>query len=49
MVISQHWFKQWLDAVREQAITWAIVEPDLCRYVAPQGHNELTHFDLPDS
>ena len=29
--------------VRHQAITWANVDPDLCRDVVSLGHNELTH------
>ena len=37
--ISQHWFRQWLGAVRQQAITWANVDPDLCRHMASLGHN----------
>ena len=41
-MISQHWFRQWLGAVRQQAITWANVDPDLCRQMASLGHNELT-------
>ena len=40
-LISQHWFREWLGAVRQQAITWANVEPDLCRHMASLGHNEL--------
>ena len=32
--ISQHWFRQWLGAVRQQAITWANVDPDLCHHMA---------------
>ena len=30
-------------AVRQQAITWANVDPDLCCHMASLGHNELTH------
>ena len=25
---SQHWFREWLDAIRQQAITWANVDSD---------------------
>ena len=25
----------------QQAITWANVDPNICRHMAPQGHNEL--------
>ena len=25
---SQHWFRWWLDAIRQQAITWANVDPN---------------------
>ena len=28
-------------AVRQQAITWANVDPDICRHMASLGHNEL--------
>ena len=33
--------QEWLGAVRQQAITWANVDPDLCRHMASLGHNEL--------
>ena len=29
-------------AVRQQAITWGHVDPDLCRHMALLGHSELT-------
>ena len=41
LVISQQWFKKWLGAVRQQHITWAIVDPDLYRHMASVGHNVL--------
>ena len=28
-------------AIRQQAITWTNVDPDLCRYMASLGDNEL--------
>ena len=42
-MISQHWFRWWLGAVRHQAITWANVDPEICRSISSLGHNELTH------
>ena len=30
-MISQHWFRWWLGVIRQQAITWTNVDPDLCR------------------
>ena len=42
LMISQHWLRKWLGAVRQQAITWANVDPNLCRHMASLGHNELT-------
>ena len=33
---------QWLGAVRQQAITWANVDPELCRHMASLDLNELT-------
>ena len=43
-MISQHWFRKWLGAVRQQAITWADVDPDLCRHMASLGPNVLNLF-----
>ena len=45
---SQHWFRWWLGTVRQQAITWANVDPDLCCHMASPGHSELTHWPLED-
>ena len=45
LMIRQHWIRWWLGAVRQQAITWANVDPDLCRHVVSLGHNEL-NWDL---
>ena len=41
LMISQHWFRLWHVAVRQQAITWANVDPDQCRHMASLGCNEL--------
>ena len=41
LIISQHWFRQWLGAIRQQAITWANVDLDPCRHMTSLGHNEL--------
>ena len=41
MIRSQHWFRYWIGAVRQQAITWANVDPDLYCHMASLGHNEL--------
>ena len=40
--VSQHCFRQWPGAIRQQAITWAKVDPDLCCHMALLGHNDLT-------
>ena len=45
LMISQDWFRYWLGAVRQEAITWANVDSVPCRLMASLGHNELT--DLP--
>ena len=31
---------------QQQAITWANVDPDLCRHMVSLGPNELTHWSL---
>ena len=46
LMISQHWFRYWLGAVRQQAITWTNVDPDLSRHMASLGHNELKAIEL---
>ena len=40
LMMSKHWFKQWLDADRQQVIAWANVNQDLWCHL---GHNELVH------
>ena len=42
-MVSQHWFRQRLGAVRQQAITWANVDQDICRLMASLGHNNETY------
>ena len=39
---SQHWYRWWLGAVRQQAVTWTNVDTDLCHHMVSQGHNELS-------
>ena len=41
LMMSQHWFRLWFGAVRQQTITWANVDTDLCRHMASLGPNEL--------
>ena len=31
-------------AITQQAIAWANVDPDICRYMAPLGHSELSEI-----
>ena len=38
---SQNWFRWWLGVFRQQAIIWANVEQDLCRYTVSLCHNGL--------
>ena len=43
--IGQHWFREWLGAIRQQSITWT--NPDLqvlWQHLALPGHEELTHW-----
>ena len=46
LMISQHWFRYWLGAVRQQAITWDNVDPDSCHHMLPLGHNELILYQV---
>ena len=43
-MINQHWFRQWLGAIRQQAITWANVDTDICLHMVSLGHNALILF-----
>ena len=47
LMISQHWFRWWHGAVRQQVITWANVDPDLCCHMASIGHELLRKLILP--
>ena len=38
---SQHWFRWWLVAIRQQAISWASIHLNLCRHMESQVHNVL--------
>ena len=38
---TQWWLRWWLGAIRQQAITWANVDPDLCHHMASLSQNEL--------
>ena len=42
IIVNEHEFKQWLGAIMQQVITWANVDQDLKRHLAPLSHNELT-------
>ena len=34
LMINQHWFRCWFGAIKQQAITWAKIDPDICRHMA---------------
>ena len=48
LMISQHWFRWWLGAIRQQAITLANVDLDLCCHRATLARNEFKHDALVD-
>ena len=39
LMVSQRWFKQWLGAVRQQAISRANIDSGLCLLMTSRGHN----------
>ena len=41
LMTSHHLFRYWLGVIRQQAITWAHGDPNLCCLMASLGHNEL--------
>ena len=40
LMLSQHWFRQWLGAIRQRTIAWASIDQDLCCHMVSLGHNE---------
>ena len=48
-MINQHCFRIWLGAIRQQAITWANFDPDLCRHMPSLGHNAFNWQNAPIS
>ena len=46
LMMSQHWSRWWLGAIRHQAMTWANVDPDLYHHMASLGHNGLIEWIL---
>ena len=39
LMTTQHWFRWWLGAIRQEAITWANVNPD--RFISSYGFSRL--------
>ena len=48
-MVSQHWFRYCLSAIRQQVITWASVDQDLWRHIASLGHDVVTLLVLVGS
>ena len=46
LMICLHWFKLWIGAIRQQAVTSANVDPDLCHHMASLGHSESKPVSL---
>ena len=44
ILTRQHWFREWLCAIRQQAISWTNVDQYLCHHMASLGHPELRCF-----
>ena len=47
LIRSQYWFKSWLHAARQQAITWANADLVLDPHIASLRHNESIHTIKP--
>ena len=45
-MVSQHWIGLWLGAVRQHAITWANIDPDLCRHMTSLGRKDTISYPL---
>ena len=42
LMISHYWFRQWLGAVRQQAVTWT--NDDTGRHMSSQGHSAVIRY-----
>ena len=42
--MNQHWFRLWLGAVRQQAITWTSVDSGLCHHIWNSADNYFVAF-----
>ena len=43
---NQHWFRWCIGDIRQQAIIWANVDPDLCHHLVSLGHNEWIGWNI---
>ena len=46
LMVSQHWFRQRLGGIMQQAVNLANFDPDLCRHMSSWGHSDLTEWPL---
>ena len=44
LIRSQHWFRWWLGAIRQWAITYTNVDTVVCHRTVSLGCNDLTHW-----
>ena len=48
LMISQHWFREWLDAIRQQAMTWTNIDQDLRSHMRLQWvKTQMSEFYYP--
>ena len=45
LMIYPHWFTEWLGAVRQQFISYANVDADLCHHMTLQDHHSMKPRD----
>ena len=49
LMISQHWFRRWLGADRQEAITWTNVVQDPRRFVAAMSSVNIRGRGTPEA
>ena len=42
-IIRKNWFRQYIGAINQQAMTWANADLNLCHHMASQGHDDFKY------
>ena len=46
LIETQYWFSYWLASTKQQAITWANLDPDLCHHMVSLSRNDFKQLNM---